>query len=154
LQYREQGRLKGLLRLSNHITLAQLKYVGGVDLSFPLNDSDHAVACVVVLEFPSMKLIHSSYKLVTLSLPYIPGYLAFREVQPLLELLTELKATKPDIYPQVILVDGMLFKSKFNISSFDIDSILFLSYVIICTFRSWIKETVSFILGDSVWLVI
>jgi endonuclease V len=76
-------------------------------LSFPLNDSDHAVACVVVLEFPSLKLIHSSYKWVTLTLPYIPGYLAFREVEPLVELLKDLKATQPDIYPQVILVDGM-----------------------------------------------
>lgn len=75
-------------------------------MSFPLNDSDHAVACVVVLEFPSLELVHSSYKWVTLTLPYIPGYLAFREVDPLVELLNDLKATQPEIYPQVILVDG------------------------------------------------
>ncbi|KAG2187878.1 hypothetical protein INT44_000628 [Umbelopsis vinacea] len=116
---REQDRLKKLIRLNNDVTLAQLKYVGGVDLSFPLNDSDHAVACVVVLEFPSLKVIHSLYKWVTLTLPYIPGYLAFREVGPLVELLNELKATEPDIYPQVILVDGngILHPRQFGLAS-------------------------------------
>lgn len=104
---REQGRLKSLLNLTNDICLAQLNFVGGVDLSFPLDDTDHAVACLVVLEFPSLKLVHSSFKNVELSLPYIPGFLAFREVQPLLELLNDLKNENPEIYPQVILVDGI-----------------------------------------------
>lgn len=104
---REQSRLKSLLNLTNDISLAQLNFVGGVDLSFPLDDTDHAVACLVVLEFPSLKLVHSSFKNVELSLPYIPGFLAFREVQPLLELLNDLKNENPEIYPQVILVDGI-----------------------------------------------
>jgi deoxyribonuclease V len=104
---REQSRLKSLLNLTNDISLAQLNFVGGVDLSFPLDDTDHAVACLVVLEFPSLKLVHSSFKNVELSLPYIPGFLAFREVQPLLELLNDLKNENSEIYPQVILVDGI-----------------------------------------------
>jgi deoxyinosine 3'endonuclease (endonuclease V) len=66
---REQSRLKSLLNLTNDISLAQLNFVGGVDLSFPLDDTDHAVACLVVLEFPSLKLVHSSFKNVELSLP-------------------------------------------------------------------------------------
>jgi deoxyinosine 3'endonuclease (endonuclease V) len=52
-------------------------------------------------------LVHSSFKNVELSLPYIPGFLAFREVQPLLELLNDLKNENSEIYPQVILVDGI-----------------------------------------------
>lgn len=39
-------------------------------------------------------------------MPYIAGYLAFREVKPLLQLLSELKDTHPELYPQIILVDG------------------------------------------------
>lgn len=42
-----------------------------------------------------------------LHLPYISGYLAFREVEPLMELIQQLKTNQPDLYPQVILVDGM-----------------------------------------------
>lgn len=94
------------MKLSNDIDIDQLKFIGGVDLSFPLNDKKHAVACLVVLDYPSMTLVHSSFKQVVLTLPYIPGYLAFREVEPLLALLHDLKTANPDIYPQAILVDG------------------------------------------------
>lgn len=41
-----------------------------------------------------------------LTAPYIPGYLAFREVHFLLELLAELRASQPKLLPQAILVDG------------------------------------------------
>lgn len=51
--------------------------------------------------------MHTAFLTTELRLPYIAGLLAFREVQPLLELLDELKRQKPQIYPQVILVDGM-----------------------------------------------
>jgi len=43
---------------------------------------------------------------VKLTLPYIAGYLAFREVQPLMSLIITLRETRPELVPQVILVDG------------------------------------------------
>ncbi|KAJ3054203.1 hypothetical protein HK097_002426 [Rhizophlyctis rosea] len=39
-------------------------------------------------------------------MPYIAGYLAFREAPALLDLLTRLKETKPELYPQIAFVDG------------------------------------------------
>ncbi|KAI8072818.1 endonuclease V [Gongronella butleri] len=87
-------------------TLDGLKYIGGVDLSFPENDQEHAIACVVILEYPSMKVVYTDYLTTRLYLPYIAGFLAFREVEPLQKLLEHVRATKPEIYPQVILVDG------------------------------------------------
>ncbi|RUP52166.1 endonuclease V-domain-containing protein [Jimgerdemannia flammicorona] len=95
-----------------------LCYVAGVDLSFPLDNEEDAVACLVVLEYPtlqvrwellqdsSLNVIYEDFLDVKLSLPYIAGFLAFREVAPLLDLLTKLKNLKPEIYPQIILVDG------------------------------------------------
>lgn len=44
--------------------------------------------------------------MVELTLPYIPSFLAFREAPFLKERVDELKRTKPEILPQVILVDG------------------------------------------------
>lgn len=44
--------------------------------------------------------------MVTLSLPYIPGFLAFREVPHLLQLIEELRTNKPDLVPQVLVLDG------------------------------------------------
>ncbi|ORX92755.1 endonuclease V, partial [Basidiobolus meristosporus CBS 931.73] len=38
--------------------------------------------------------------------PYIPGFLAFREVHVLLELVEKLRNNKPEFLPQVLLVDG------------------------------------------------
>lgn len=33
-----------------------LKLIGGVDISFPKEDSDHACACLVVLTFPELEV--------------------------------------------------------------------------------------------------
>ena len=38
--------------------------------------------------------------------PYIPGFLAFREVPHLLACLDDLRKTRPELVPQVIMVDG------------------------------------------------
>ncbi|CAG8586163.1 11451_t:CDS:2, partial [Ambispora gerdemannii] len=51
-------------------------------------------------------VIYEDYKSVKLELPYVPGFLAFREVKPLVDLISTLKITKPEIYPKVIFVDG------------------------------------------------
>ncbi|CAG8527344.1 9745_t:CDS:2 [Diversispora eburnea] len=83
-----------------------LCYIGGVDVSFLENNNQEAVASLVVLEYPSLEVIYEDFKMIKLKLPYIAGYLAFREVDPLLELLDLLKQNKPFIYPQIIFVDG------------------------------------------------
>ena len=44
--------------------------------------------------------------MVELTLPYIPGFLAFREVPFLKDRLDLVRKTKPNLIPQVILVDG------------------------------------------------
>ncbi|KAI9484442.1 endonuclease V-domain-containing protein [Zychaea mexicana] len=87
-------------------TLDGLKYIGGVDLSFPENDFEHALACLSILSWPSLEVVHTSYLETELHLPYIAGYLAFREVDPLLKLLKQLQKEHAELYPQVILVDG------------------------------------------------
>ena len=50
--------------------------------------------------------------------PYIPGYLAFREVRFLLELLAELREAAPHLYPDAILVDGngVLHPNRFGLA--------------------------------------
>ncbi|RCH79357.1 hypothetical protein CU097_002380, partial [Rhizopus azygosporus] len=98
----EQLELRKRLELTDRLdfTLDNLNYVGGVDLSFPLGDYENAVACLVVMTFPDLQFLETK-----LHLPYISGYLAFREVNPLLNLLNELKSNQPEIYPQVLLID-------------------------------------------------
>ena len=44
--------------------------------------------------------------MVHLSSPYVPEYLAFREVEFLVNCVSRLVKSKPELVPQVILVDG------------------------------------------------
>ncbi|KAF9133092.1 hypothetical protein BGW39_010626 [Mortierella sp. 14UC] len=83
-----------------------LRYVGGVDLSFIVGNNEDAIASLIVLSYPDFKVVYENHAKVKLTLPYIAGYLAFREVQPLLDLISTLRSTRPELEPQVILVDG------------------------------------------------
>lgn len=50
--------------------------------------------------------MYEKMEMVELQLPYISGYLAFREAPHLLALFAKLKKEKPEVFPQVIFVDG------------------------------------------------
>lgn len=52
-----------------------------------------AVAGLVVLELPSLGVVYSDVEVVQLSVPYIPGYLAFREVPAYEKLLDRVRDT-------------------------------------------------------------
>ncbi|EYU37422.1 hypothetical protein MIMGU_mgv1a025956mg, partial [Erythranthe guttata] len=56
-----------------------LKYVGGVDLSFSKVDPSIACATLVVLDFSTLESVYEDYAIVELRVPYVPGFLAFRE---------------------------------------------------------------------------
>ncbi len=62
----------------------------------------------------SKKVIYEDYIYVILKEEYIPGFLAFRELPPTLELFRKLKANKPHLWPQVVLVDGNGILHKFQ----------------------------------------
>uniref|UniRef100_A0A4W5LHZ0 Endonuclease V n=1 Tax=Hucho hucho TaxID=62062 RepID=A0A4W5LHZ0_9TELE len=83
-----------------------LERVGGVDLSFIKGDDVNACAQLVVLSYPDLELLYEDSQMVTLTAPYISGFLAFRETPYLLEALQRLETTQPSLLPQVVLVDG------------------------------------------------
>eukprot|EP00164_Ancoracysta_twista_P002686 GFYU01003578.1.p1 GENE.GFYU01003578.1~~GFYU01003578.1.p1 ORF type:complete len:375 (-),score=94.34 GFYU01003578.1:99-1112(-) len=83
-----------------------LKYVGGVDISFVKDSEVDACACFVVSTYPECKVVYSKCEMVQLTQPYIPGFLAFREVEFLQKLIEELRQSQPSLLPDVILVDG------------------------------------------------
>ena len=87
-------------------SFAGLHHVGGVDISFDKETPNHACAMLCVLSFPSLEVVHVSSALVEMTEPYIPGFLAFREVGFLLELLECVREKCPHLAPQVIMVDG------------------------------------------------
>lgn len=84
----------------------EIRYIGGVDISFDPEDQEMACAAIIVLEFSSMKVVYEAYESVKMTLPYIAGFLAFRECPVLLRLLEQLSKENPELVPQVLMVDG------------------------------------------------
>jgi endonuclease V len=83
-----------------------LTLIGGVDISFGKDDPDDAVASLVVLSYPELKVEFELYKKVRMQLPYITGFLAFREVDFLVDLVDTVRKDHPKFVPQLIMVDG------------------------------------------------
>lgn len=87
--------------------LPTLTFVGGVDISF-IPGSDDGVACLAILRYPSMEHVKTYMHRCTLREPYMSGFLAFREIQPVCELFdsvrVELLATQT--MPHLLIVDG------------------------------------------------
>ncbi|XP_035992999.1 endonuclease V isoform X3 [Fundulus heteroclitus] len=83
-----------------------LQRVGGVDLSFIKGDEVNACAQLVVLSYPSLEVLYEDSRMVTLTAPYVSGFLAFRETPFLLEALQRLRTGQPTLMPQVVFVDG------------------------------------------------
>jgi deoxyinosine 3'endonuclease (endonuclease V) len=79
-----------------------LKHVAGVDVSF-FPDGTHAVAAVVVISYPQMEVVYERCATFKLKVPYMAGFLAFREVPALKAMLEEVPSKWQ---PQAVLVDG------------------------------------------------
>jgi len=97
----QEDRL-GSWSVDEHGQIGDLERVAGVDISlFP--DQEHAAVAVVVLSYPKLEVVYERCVTVKLCVPYIPGFLAFREAPSCTALLMGLPE---DVRPQAILVDG------------------------------------------------
>ena len=107
---KEQYELKEKLKKTDNPSLQNIKYIAGVDISFIKNRNEDSqqlgISALVVCDYKTLKIVYEDYKLVTIDEPYIPGFLAFREVKHFVNLIEELKQNSPQYIPQVILVDG------------------------------------------------
>ena len=83
----------------------ELKYIAGVDISASKHVPNVAVSALVVCD-KELKIVYEDYKVVKMTEPYVPGFLAVREVNHLVDLVNDLKKNAPEFLPQVILVDG------------------------------------------------
>ena len=76
-----------------------LKYIAGLDVSYSKTNSNNAVSAIVICEYPSLKVIYEDFEIDTTEYPYIPGFLAFREVPGYQKLFDRLKLNKPQFWP-------------------------------------------------------
>ena len=108
---------KQILTDSHTWTPDTLSLIGGMDISFSKKDPSYAVSALIICN-SDLKCIYEKYKLVKMTEPYVPGFLAFREVDHLKSLLDSLKKESPDKFPEIILCDGngILHPKRFGIA--------------------------------------
>ncbi|XP_075252937.1 endonuclease V-like [Convolutriloba macropyga] len=118
----EQVILKSKLHLENEPSwdsdFSDLKLIGGLDISYIKGNEVDAFVALVVLEYPSLEVLYQDCQPVQITEPYIPGFLAFREVEHCVSVLSKLSKEKPELYPQIVFIDGngLLHPRKFGIA--------------------------------------
>jgi len=75
-----------------------IKYVAGVDVAYT---NKHSIGVVAVLDYNSMKPVEIKTAITETRFPYIPTFLSFREIPPVVSAIRKLM-----IKPDVFLIDG------------------------------------------------
>jgi deoxyribonuclease V len=97
-----QRQLRHKVSLEDHIDIAGIKLVAGVDNGYTTEDSmTTAHAVVVVLDFPGLNIVETQYASLRIKFPYIPGLLSFREAPAILAAFQKLSSE-----PDVVLFDA------------------------------------------------
>lgn len=84
---------------------ASIKYIGGLDISFNKKDPNHGCAYLTVVDYITGKIVYEDHELTTMNIPYVSGFLGFREIEHYRPILERVKKT--EFYPDIILVDGL-----------------------------------------------
>lgn len=95
---KKQNELGNRINTADNFDIASLKLVAGVDLAYwKHNDDEYAVCCIVVIDFATHKVVEKKSFSGKIDVPYMPGFLAFREL-PLILKTVEMLENVPDLY--------------------------------------------------------
>ena len=95
---KQQNELRDRIELVDKFEIKDVKRVAGIDLAYWKNDDEeYAVCCVVIIDADTHKVIEKKHCNGKIEVPYMPGFLAFREL-PLILKTVALLETSPDIY--------------------------------------------------------
>ena len=87
---KQQNELRDRITVEDSLDVDSLKLIAGVDLAYWQNgDEEYAVCCIVVVDFKSHEIIETKHYSGKIEVPYMPGFLAFREL-PLVQKTVEL----------------------------------------------------------------
>ncbi len=109
---------------TNTLDPNSIRYIGGLDISFDKKNNLLACAYLTIYDLQINQIIYEDYKLCVMKIPYISGFLGFREIPHYKYLLNKIK--DKDFYPHVLFIDGfgILHPREFGSAShigFDLD---------------------------------
>ena len=79
LKLEETDRFSWVLDKKDQLK-STIKLIGAVDISYSKTNQRDCVAALIVVSFPDMKVLYEDYEKDSTEYPYIPGFLAFKEV--------------------------------------------------------------------------
>lgn len=88
------------------IDIKDVKYIGGLDISFDKIDDSKGCAYITIYDIIKKEIVYEDHIICTLTVPYVSGFLGFRETFEYINLLNKVKSNKPEFYPQVLMIDG------------------------------------------------
>lgn len=101
-----QNSLKSKMDLINTIYESDVRYVAGVDIGHHKTDESKGNVVISIFDYKTMKEVYRTQEYITLTFPYISGFLGFREIEHFKKLFAKVKLIVPQYYPDVVMVDG------------------------------------------------
>lgn len=93
-----QRKLATDISLENRINEEDIRYCAGVDIAYWQRDGIQYGACsIIVIDYNTKDVIEKTYSHGIIDVPYIPGFLAFRELPLVIEAVHKL-VVEPDIF--------------------------------------------------------
>nr|WBF71132.1 endonuclease V [Megavirus caiporensis] len=80
--------------------------IGGLDISFNRAVENKACAYITIYDIQTNTIVYEDHEICYLDVPYVSGFLGFREVPVYKILLDRIKTNKPNVYPHIVMVDG------------------------------------------------
>lgn len=88
-----------------------LENAAGVDVAYLMG---YGIGTAVLINYETLEPIERQYSIVKIDIPYIPTFLAFREIPPIIKAIKKLSK-----YPDIVLIDahGIMHPRKFGAAS-------------------------------------
>ncbi len=97
-----QNELKEKIMLRNTFSKSSIKLVAGVDLAYWEDENkQYGTCCIVVIDYNTKEVIEKVNSVGEIKVPYITGFLAFRELPLVIE-----ASKKLVVEPDVFIFDG------------------------------------------------
>ncbi|KHD35361.1 endonuclease V [Clostridium acetobutylicum] len=93
-----QNSLVKRIKLISDFKEEDIKLCAGVDLAYwTKGEKQYGVCCIIVIDYSTGEIIEKAYDYGEIEVPYMPGFLAFRELPLVIKTVKKLK-NEPDIF--------------------------------------------------------
>lgn len=111
-----QIELSKKLNLIDKVDISKIKTVAGIDTTFlnPYSQPTLAISCIVIMDITDFSIKEVVYGQKKVNFPYIPTFLAFREIPSIMDAYNKL-SIRPDIF--ILDGQGIMHPRKMGIAS-------------------------------------